>query len=49
MIVEIHYTIDGFDDIFILEGPTVEDIREQADEWFKERNLEPEDKWSLII
>lgn len=37
---KIHYSINGFDDYFVIEGETIEEIREKADSELLKRGLD---------
>lgn len=37
---KIHYEINGFEDFFIIEGETIEEIREKSDLELKRRDLD---------
>ncbi len=49
--VEIHYTIDGFDDYYVLSGDTIEEIKKQNELEMKKRNLDDDKNfcWSRTI
>jgi hypothetical protein len=51
MKVEIHYTIDGFADCYVLTGNTVEEIQEKNEIEMERRNLDSEKNncWSKEI
>jgi hypothetical protein len=45
---KIHFTVNGYEDFIILEGDSVESIREQARYFFASRNIDEEkcNPWS---
>ena len=51
MKVEIHYTIDEFDDYYILIGDTFEEIQEKNELEMEKRNLDTDKNncWSKVL
>ncbi len=51
MKIEIHYTINGFDDYYTLTGDTIEEMQTQNEIEMEKRNLNPEKNncWSKEI
>ena len=46
MIFRVHYTIDGYEDSFVVVCETVEEGREQAKKFMDDRGIVPNNCWS---
>ena len=49
--IKVHYEVGEYEDTFVVNGETNEELREKADAFFKARGLEPDkcNAWSEDI